>query len=141
VGSFALEAPEAKKVRKPKSESKPKSIDGEKHQRVVEHYHQAFLTKHGVKPIIGGAEGSAVKRLLEKLKGDEAEACRRIENGILNSRRSGVTILVIAKDPSAFASADAPLRTNGRGNPQQATLADADEVIARYRAKETPPCS
>jgi hypothetical protein len=74
------------------------------HQQVVAHYHAAFAAKHGRQPIFDGADGKAVKRLLEKLKGDVKECCRRITIAFASYRSASVTIRDIASKPDAFAS-------------------------------------
>jgi hypothetical protein len=98
------------------AKQKPQPAPG--HQEVMAHYAQEFERKRGAKPIIGGAEGSAVKNLLKKLKGDVAKAKRIITNALESWKGDTVTIMQIARDPSAFA-APAPARKSRNAMPPQ----------------------
>lgn len=110
AATFALESP----APKPKSNKDPGA-----HQRVVAHYHAEFLAKHGRPPLIDGADGTAFKRLLQKLKGDPAECCRRITIAFASYRGHNITIREIASKPDSFASAEPPRKTNGHTGPSK----------------------
>lgn len=89
------------------------------HTAVTTHYFNAFEAKRGCKPIFAGAEGKAVAALLEKLKGDVAECCRRIDNAFSSFRGASVTIREVAANPDAFTSAETPRGRNGHPRPVQ----------------------
>jgi len=84
---------------------------------VIAHYAEAFERRRGVKPVLGGAEGTAVKTLLGKLNGDVERAKAIVTNALASWKGDTVTILAIARDPSAFA-APAPAKPNGRRAPE-----------------------
>jgi hypothetical protein len=115
------------KAKRPTGEASPE------HQPTVDHYHQEFEAKHGCAPIFGAAEGKAIKSLLEKLKGNGAEARRRITIALTAHWKSDVTIRDIARNPDQFAT-ESPSRTNGRKTPQQADAGSIDDVIAKKAA-------
>ncbi|MEO8905513.1 MAG: helix-turn-helix domain-containing protein [Polyangiaceae bacterium] len=124
VGEF--QKPKTRGAKKPKA---PAFADGA-HKQVTDCYCTAFEAQHGRKPAFDGSDGSAVNRLLGKLKGDPAEACRRVRNAFASWRAGSVTIRDIASKPDAFASAEAP--RGGVG--VQKGPNDAD-LIARMRAQ------
>lgn len=101
------------------------------HKQVVDCYFDAFKAQHGREPVFDGADGTAVKRLLKKLKGDGAEACRRVRNAFTTFRAASVTIRLIATNPDAFASPEAPKGVGVQRGPDDAKL------IARLRAEGT----
>jgi hypothetical protein len=101
------------------------------HKQVVDCYFAAFKVQHGFEPVFDGTEGKAVNRLLAKLKGDAAEACRRVRNAFTTFRAASVTILDIANKPDAFASAETPKGVGVQHGPHDA------ELIARLRAEGT----
>jgi hypothetical protein len=132
AGSFALEAPNFQKTKRaPKK--RPKAPNDEAHRQVVESYFEAFRAQHGRDPIFAGAEGKAVLRLLEKLKGDAPEACRRIGVAFRNYRQATVTIFDIAKRPDSFTSDDPPRR--GAAAVQLGDLPPELEAAARARGE------
>jgi hypothetical protein len=98
-------------------------------QQVIDCYFEAFKAQHGREPTFDGADGTAVKRLLAKLKGDGAEACRRVRNAFTTFRAGSVTIRDIASKPDAFASAEIPKGVGVQRGPGDA------EVVARMRAE------
>lgn len=94
-------SPVTTRPRKPKAEAeRPASSE---HKRVVDCYFESFTARRGSKPVFGGAEGKAISRLMEKAGGAEA-AIEIIKSAFAPTRfRSDTaTILVIARDPSAF---------------------------------------
>lgn len=101
----AQAAPKAKRVRKAVVRTDEERLRGEVHARIMAVYDREFLAAREVRPIIGAAEGTAVKRLLDTLKGDEARATRII-TFVYRSEfwrtRGAITIRTIAADPSRF---------------------------------------
>lgn len=90
----------AARVVKPKAEAHPR------HAEVVDAYFVAFEAAKGEKPVMGGAEGSAFKRLLGRLDGDADRAIAVIRNAYADTfKASSATIFTIAADPSKYLGA------------------------------------
>ncbi len=77
------------------------------HGRVVRAYFDGFKAKHdGTDPAFTAADGKAVNRLLDALKGNSDEAIRRIGNAFASWRGASVSIKAIAANPDAFIDAE-----------------------------------
>lgn len=119
-GSSSVPPSKAKRIRKPNADqSSPEH--GAKHTKVVSFYFETFEAKRGTKPPFDGADGTAVKKLLEKLGGDADKACAAIAGAFADDWTAARTsIRAIASDPAKFIGAKAQvLKTNGRGTPTQ----------------------
>jgi len=127
-----ISTPVTKSKRRTKNSDPSSSTTESAHREVVEAYFQAFKAQHGREPTFDGADGTAVKRLLAKLKGDGTEACRRVRNAFTTFRARSVTIRDIASKPDAFASPEVP-----KGVDVQRSPAD-QELVARMRAQGRP---
>jgi hypothetical protein len=114
---YRLVVPEPPKKRSKKA--KGAEVDPISYRSVVDAYFVGFRGKHGKDPVFGSAEGSAVKRLLVKLNGDPAEACRRVANAFASWRGGSVTIGDIATKPDAFTTLEPPRSGVRQTGPRQ----------------------
>ena len=120
-GGLALSPVErkpAKRARAPKPDDEPHPPG---HAEVVEAYFGAFEAARGSKPVFGGAEGTAVRRLLEAVGGDADRAITIVRSAYEPGRfgRDTATIRTIASDPSRFIGAPAGRPTTARFDPRQ----------------------
>jgi hypothetical protein len=102
--------PKVAKKASPKPKEAPPPDPG--HQRCVDAYHDAFLACTGQRPIVGGAEGAAMKTLREKFRkmdtrrtSDERDAAviSFLRNFYANDWRGPTTSLrQIATDPTRY---------------------------------------
>jgi hypothetical protein len=121
-GSTLRASAEAPARKAPPARAKTSKPEGEKHRAVVACYVEAFKSARGIDPVIGGAEGTAVKRLLEKVGGDVDKAKAIIAAAYAPGRfgRDTATILTIAKDPSRCIGTTTTTRAAPKGPPQRA---------------------
>jgi hypothetical protein len=127
AGPFALSSPSAEQSskatkRRPKAATQRADPEhGTQHAKVVAFYFETFEAKRGTKPPFDGADGTAVKKLLEKLGGDAERACAAIAGAFADDWTAARTsIRAIASDPAKFIGAQAQVRkTNGRATPTQ----------------------
>jgi len=130
---LALSAPEPAKATAPNAKPRPRGKTklpdpeaGARHQRVVEHYCATFQAKRGEAPLFDGAEGTAVKRLLKKCKGDADKACRIITHAFGSFQADTITILGIARDPGRFLT-PTTTKTKGRTPVQNSGTFDVEK--------------
>lgn len=95
--------PVAKKTAKPKAPPAPPDPG---HQRCIDAYHDAFLARVGQRPIVGGREAGAIKRLRaawHALKRTDDELIAWLRAFFRDDfRAESTSIAVIAADPSRF---------------------------------------
>lgn len=137
---FGLSSPEPASVstskpnRKPRKASKPtakpKKAPKRKgpertpeqraaHAQVMATYCEAFEQARGAKPIIDGADGTAVYRLLDKVGADAERACAVVRNALApGAWPADATIRTIASDPSRYVAPPQPAKA-GRGPVQR----------------------
>lgn len=113
-----LEAPAEPKPKAPKPKaSKPKPERSTEAKagftRIRDAFFQAYEQKTGRKPTFAGAEGEAVWRLFDALKGNSELACTTVRNAILSEFGGSTSLRRIASDPNAFGELRAR-RTNAR---------------------------
>lgn len=117
--TFSLVAPKTRAPRKrkrtpTKSERPPEQRAD--HQRVVAQYFSAFEEKTGKKPEdFDSADGDAVWKLYDKLKGNVELACERVRNAVLSDFGGSTSLRVIAHDPKRFCV----LNKRGNGKPER----------------------
>lgn len=94
------------------------------HKTVVDHYFSEYERLRGVKPPFGGADGKAIKRLLDGVRGDADVACKAITGALTDPYRGPrETIRTISCDPAKWlgparipGSSGAPPKTQKQSN-------------------------
>lgn len=133
-------APVAKKTAKPKAPSAPPDVG---HKRCMDAYHDAFLACTQQKPIIGGAEGTAMKLLREKFAAMDAKRTPEqrdeavivfLRNFYANDWRGPTTSLrQLASDPTRYL---VPQKRFSRSELGAGMQPADDNMVTRYYKDE-----